>query len=310
MVLERRFMAIESRPSVSVVTIVLNDRKGFMRTAESVCNLQNADLEWIVIDGGSQDGTLEEISSFRKHISYTVSEKDNGIYDAMNKGLRVATRDYVVFMNAGDEFASPDALELVANSITANGGVAEVDMVLCGAILVFPNATQFYKPPRPPQYVAHSLPANHQSTFVRTTYHQRYEFPTEYRICGDFAAVATMIRDGARVVTLDQPTALRDTTLQSTAVKSTDVIYQECRKIQSEILGLPSAEIEESHRRRRRNQEGRRHLTRLASSNWTGSAMKAAFWLRNRIRPDHPSGASLLFSGNALQGHVRQDPDA
>ncbi len=298
-------MASQLAPSVSVVTIILNDREGFLRTARSVRKLQNVSIEWIVIDGGSTDGTLEEIYSLQEYISYTVSEKDNGIYDAMNKGLRAATCDYIVFMNAGDEFASPEALTLVANAVEANGGVAEVDMLLCGAILIFPNAMQLYKSPRAPQYVSHSLPANHQSTIVRTAYHQRYEFPTDYRICGDFAAVATMIRDGARVVTLDHATALRDTTLQSTAVKSKDLIYEECRRVQSEILGLSQAEIDDSYRRRRRNQEGRRYLTQLASSGWTGPAMKAAFRLRSWIRPENPSGASLAFPRDALRGEIR-----
>ncbi|WP_236450635.1 glycosyltransferase [Stutzerimonas stutzeri] len=91
---------------LTVVTVVYNDRLGFLKTAYSVLKQREFYplIEYVVIDGGSTDGTAEAIASFGSQIDYWVSEPDNGIYDAMNKGIRLATGSALLFMNAGDYF--------------------------------------------------------------------------------------------------------------------------------------------------------------------------------------------------------------
>ena len=83
----------------SIITINFNNCDGLRRTIESVVNQTNADYEYIVIDGGSTDRSVDVIQKYSDRISYWVSEKDDGIYNAMNKGVRHAHGDYLVFMN-------------------------------------------------------------------------------------------------------------------------------------------------------------------------------------------------------------------
>jgi glycosyltransferase involved in cell wall biosynthesis len=98
-------------PFVSVVSVNLNDRAGLERTLASVGRQTYRDRESIVIDGGSTDGSVDVIRAHAGTVTDWVSERDGGIFDAMNKGIRRARGTYVVFMNGGDEFSSDDALE-------------------------------------------------------------------------------------------------------------------------------------------------------------------------------------------------------
>jgi glycosyltransferase involved in cell wall biosynthesis len=107
-----------SNPRVSVVTIVFNDIQNIEKTILSVVNQTYPHIDYILIDGGSTDGTTEIIKKYASSISYRVSEKDKGIYDAMNKGQQAATGDYLIFMNSGDLFADHDVLYRIFNGKT------------------------------------------------------------------------------------------------------------------------------------------------------------------------------------------------
>ncbi len=101
------------KPTLSIITIVYNNVRDIERTLLSVLYQSYAHIEYIVIDGASTDGTLEVIQRYQDRLSKVVSEKDAGIYDAMNKGLALASGDYVLFMNSGDELYAPDTVENV-----------------------------------------------------------------------------------------------------------------------------------------------------------------------------------------------------
>jgi glycosyltransferase involved in cell wall biosynthesis len=101
------------KPVLSVITVVYNNVRDIERTMQSVMNQTYEAIEYIVIDGASTDGTLEVIKRYESRIARLISEKDKGIYDAMNKGLKLATGDYVIFMNSGDEFYAPDTVKRV-----------------------------------------------------------------------------------------------------------------------------------------------------------------------------------------------------
>lgn len=98
----------------TIITVNFNNKEGLRLTIESVINQTYRNYEFIVIDGGSTDGSAEVIKNYDKHITYWVSEKDNGIYNAMNKGIAKASGDYLNFMNSGDCFYASDVLEKVA----------------------------------------------------------------------------------------------------------------------------------------------------------------------------------------------------
>ena len=99
----------------SIITVNFNNKEGLRRTIESVIGQTYHDFEFIVIDGGSTDGSADVLREFDKDITYWVSEKDSGIYNGMNKGIAKATGDYLNFMNSGDCFYTPDVLERVAS---------------------------------------------------------------------------------------------------------------------------------------------------------------------------------------------------
>lgn len=100
-------------PKLSVITIVYNNVKDIERTMLSILNQTYSNIEYIVIDGASNDGTLEIIKKYQDRIAKLISEKDKGIYDAMNKGLALATGDYVLFMNSGDEIYELETVEKI-----------------------------------------------------------------------------------------------------------------------------------------------------------------------------------------------------
>lgn len=99
------------QPKISIITIVFNGADLLEGTIKSVLGQSYPNIEYLLIDGGSNDGTLALIEQYDTQISQWISEPDDGLYDAMNKGLRMATGDFVWFMNAGDHIATKDTLE-------------------------------------------------------------------------------------------------------------------------------------------------------------------------------------------------------
>ena len=96
---------------LSIITVNLNNRDGLQKTIDSVVSQTFKDFEWIIIDGGSTDGSKELIEQYADHFTYWVSEPDKGIYNAMNKGIRVAKGNYLQFLNSGDWLYNNTILE-------------------------------------------------------------------------------------------------------------------------------------------------------------------------------------------------------
>lgn len=120
----------ERSPLLSVITVVYNNVKDLERTIQSVLKQDYTNIEYIVIDGGSTDGTLAVIEKYRSLISIIVSEPDEGIYDAMNKGIRLATGDYLLFMNSGDEiYASNTVSNIFSSQAFADIYYGETEMI-------------------------------------------------------------------------------------------------------------------------------------------------------------------------------------
>lgn len=95
---------LKKKKLISIITVVYNSKKDLEKTIESVKAQKSGNFEFIIIDGGSEDGTLDIVEKNESFIDYWISEKDNGIYDAMNKGCRLALGDGLIFLNAGDFF--------------------------------------------------------------------------------------------------------------------------------------------------------------------------------------------------------------
>ena len=102
----------DTKPLISIITICYNSEKTIAATINSVINQTYKNIEYIVIDGKSEDGTLDVINKYKDHISKLVSEKDDGIYYAFNKGLKLCTGDLIGFVNSDDVLTS-NALEIL-----------------------------------------------------------------------------------------------------------------------------------------------------------------------------------------------------
>lgn len=101
----------------SIITVNYNNKEGLKKTIESVEGLSSNNYEFIIIDGGSTDGSVNVIKEHQSSISFWVSEKDDGIYNAMNKGIRQAKGEYINFMNSGDTYYTPNVLSIVEKEL-------------------------------------------------------------------------------------------------------------------------------------------------------------------------------------------------
>ena len=100
---------------LSIITINFNNHDGLQKTINSVIAQTWKDFEWIIIDGGSTDGSKNLIEQYDKYITYWISESDKGIYNAMNKGIKIARGDYLQFLNSGDYFYNEKVIEKFCN---------------------------------------------------------------------------------------------------------------------------------------------------------------------------------------------------
>lgn len=173
--------AVESKePEFSIITICYNEARNIAPTCQSIVDQRHGNFEWIVVDGASTDGTLEILDQYREHITSIVSEHDNGIYDAMNKGIRLSRGEYVVFMNGGDRFSSPDVLDLVSRAPKTKLIYGQLELDETGGVLL----SQPEKIGR--EYLlTHML--HHQAAFFHQSLFKKYGlYDTQYRIAGDY----------------------------------------------------------------------------------------------------------------------------
>lgn len=165
---------------VSVITICYNAVSEIEKTILSVINQTYPGVEYIVIDGGSTDGTVEIIQKYSHHLSFWVSEPDHGIYDAMNKGIGHATGEWIHFLNAGDVYHDHNVLEHFIPKISATTAIAYGD-----TLYVFSIASKVRKA-LPLSKMDEFMPIGHPATFVRSDYHKQHLFDTTYKSSGDY----------------------------------------------------------------------------------------------------------------------------
>ncbi|MCH5306823.1 MAG: glycosyltransferase [Prevotella sp.] len=166
----------------SIITVNYNNKEGLRRTIESVIHQTFQDFEYIVIDGGSTDGSADILKEYDEHITYWVSEQDKGVYNAMNKGIRKATGDYLNFMNSGDCFYDEKVLQhLAEQNLTTD--------LIVGKDYHFDVSTQQGFSTILPPYISmltfihHTLP--HQSTFFRRKLFEASPYDEAFRLVAD-----------------------------------------------------------------------------------------------------------------------------
>ena len=168
---------------LSIITINYNNRDGLQKTIESVVKQTFKDFEWIVIDGGSTDGSRELIERYADHFSYWVSEPDRGVYNAMNKGIKVAKGDYLQFLNSGDWLLDETSLErCFSHPFTG-------DIVYGDLLFVKDDGTNvkscFPKPLSLRYFYQRSL--GHNASFIRRELLQEELYDERFKIVSDWA---------------------------------------------------------------------------------------------------------------------------
>lgn len=169
-----------SQPLISVVTVSYNAVSTIEDTILSVVNQTYKNIEYIIIDGGSTDGTVDVIKKYADKISYWVSEPDKGIYDAMNKGIDRATGKWINFMNSGDVFYSDGVIEKIVEQ--ASVGIA----VIYGNVILKYSWGDVVKKALPIHVMNRRFPFSHQSCFINIVFMKELKYDTSFKICADY----------------------------------------------------------------------------------------------------------------------------
>jgi putative colanic acid biosynthesis glycosyltransferase len=225
---------------ISVITVNLDDAAGLRATAQSVAAQRRPPDEWIVVDGGSNDGSTAVIREFEHLIDSWTSAPDRGVYDAMNRGLRRARGRYVLFMNARDRFAGPDCLARFADVLRTSPGL---DLLFGGTFLELPSGQRLYRPPRSAARLRHGLPAYHQAIVIRRTAHLLAPYDLDLPVSADYGAIAMLISRGARSARIECPIAIRACHPDSLSERATARRVADFAAVQRQILGFGIASV-------------------------------------------------------------------
>jgi putative colanic acid biosynthesis glycosyltransferase len=165
----------------SIITVTKDNLDGLKKTAQSVQAQNDALFEWIIIDGNSDDGTKNYLKNLN---AITLSEKDSGIYDAMNKGINQAAGFYSIFMNAGDVFAASDILDLIALDLQ---DLQKTPAFIYGESLeASQGGAPHNKPAKPYTKIKYGMFTHHQAMIYRTDRLKDLRYNTNYKIAADY----------------------------------------------------------------------------------------------------------------------------
>lgn len=180
-------MLDQPTPIFSIITVTYNAEKVLEPTIQSVATQTYPHIEYIIVDGASKDGTKDIIQKFDSHIDEWISEPDKGIYDAMNKGIALATGDYLCFLNAGDSLRASDTLQKMVDSIQEN----ELPDVIYGETAIVDINRNFLRMRRlsAPQVLTwksfkQGMLVCHQAFFAKRSLTEPYDL--QYRFSADF----------------------------------------------------------------------------------------------------------------------------
>ncbi|TLV00784.1 glycosyltransferase family 2 protein [Dyadobacter luticola] len=186
---------METLPKISIITVVRNGENDIENTIKSIISQTYTNVEYIIIDGKSTDGTVDIIKKYQHHLSYWISEKDKGIYDAMNKGVIASTGDWLLFINSDDSLASDDVLQKAVKYLQEC-----TDKIAYGNIIyVYPGEKEVEYGPawESTKYrfrnVAMSLA--HQATFHSKALFTERHFDTSFKIAGDYDFLLSHLKD-------------------------------------------------------------------------------------------------------------------
>ena len=218
---------------LSIITINYNNAAGLRKTIESIANQTTLDFEYIVIDGGSDDGSVEIMREYSDFITHWVSEPDNGIYHAMNKGIRLAKSEYCQFINSGDYLAADDVIETMMRELP------DCSIFYGNMIKFYPDGRQFMDSGHGETvrfFRLYTGTINHSPAWIKRSLFDTYGLYDEnMKIAADwkFYLVAVGLNN-EKVCYIDMPVVCFDMTGISTV--DPEPGYIERRKVLEEML--------------------------------------------------------------------------
>ncbi|MDD4869629.1 MAG: glycosyltransferase family 2 protein [Kiritimatiellae bacterium] len=218
-------------PRLSIITVCRNETARIRKTAESVVGQTCTDFEWIVIDGGSTDGTMEILNEYRNRMAHIISEPDSGVYYAMNKGARLARGEWLLFLNGGDLLAGVDVLEGILPLLGERGEDVLVGECLC----TWPDGRQ-------PRRMSHGAKLdlhhfyrttiNHQSAFIGRQVFDRFgPYDVSFRLSSDYDFFARAVLGGVMFRCVPQLVVEYDMTGMTARLKGEKDMMIELRRI-------------------------------------------------------------------------------
>lgn len=221
---------------LSIITVAFRNLDGIVKTHASLAHLAKATdirFEWIVVDGGSNDGTQEFLENLcgNYHLRF-VSEPDNGIYDAMNKGIEMARGKFALFLNSGDIF-HPDVAHVVRQLQTQKDDV----MITGDALLDFGDGHKTKRSAKPGWYIYHSLPASHQAIFFPLAGLKVWHYDLQYKVSSDYALAARLYKEGYDFKKLDG--LVSEFSMGGVSTTNNLELCEDAKKVQRQILRVP-----------------------------------------------------------------------
>lgn len=196
---------MESFSKITIITVSYNAASIIEQTIQSVINQTYPHLEYIIIDGGSQDKTTDIIRKYQDRITYWISEPDKGIYDAMNKGIRIATGEWINFMNAGDTFYASTTLQ----SLFIPAPTPDIDIIYGDTEFIY-SFGKYIRQPGSIERLWDGMIFCHQSALVRTGLLKNREYNTFYKICADYDFFHACLNEGKTFLYIPQTIAIFD----------------------------------------------------------------------------------------------------
>lgn len=173
---------MQKNMKVSIITVCYNAEATIERTIKSVLSQTYSDIEYIIVDGNSTDTTMNIVHKYKSHISTIISEPDNGIYDAMNKGIRNAAGDIIGMINA-DDWYEEDAVQSIVDAFNRS----DAELVYGKAKLIYPDLSSIYSGEVPLENLRYEVGIMHPTVFVKKDIYNKYGlFDLSYRISADY----------------------------------------------------------------------------------------------------------------------------
>lgn len=213
-------------PLITVVTVVYNAAAVLERTILSVLSQTYPRIEYIIIDGGSDDGSVDIIQRYSHSLAYWCSRPDNGIYDAMNEGICKATGEWINFMNAGDTFCHEKVIEKIFSGGTDR--ISGYDVLYGNTIYRIPSIS-FMMKPDPLESIVYKKPFCHQASFIKACLLKLRKFDESYKISADYESFLYFYQKGCEFRYIDEEFACYDCTDSISAKNEIQVHIEDSR---------------------------------------------------------------------------------